>query len=89
MADFIPKTTIASNLPDIANGSLIATTDTGDLYVDSGGSRIKLTDVITGTYNDIIALDAPLTGKLYFATDNHKLLQASSSGSAFTSNESK
>lgn len=82
MAEFIPKTAVASSLPAVANGSLIATTDTGDLYVDAGGERIKLTDVITGTYAAITALLAPLTGKLYFATDTHQLLQYS--GGAWT-----
>ena len=77
MADFKPITTVASGLPAVVNGNIIATTDTGDLYVDAGGSRIKLTDVITGTYAAITGLIAPLINKLYFATDTHKLLQAS------------
>lgn len=77
MADFKPITTVASGLPAVVNGNIIATTDTGDLYVDAGGSRIKLTDVITGTYSSITGLLAPLTNKLYFATDTHQLLQYS------------
>ena len=84
MSEFKPKTTVASSLPAVVNGSLIATTDTGDLYVDSGNRRIKLTDVITGTYSEIKALNAPLPGKLYFATDTHKLLQAVYSGNRVT-----
>ena len=77
MSDFKPKTTVASNLPAVENGSLIATTDTGDLYVDSGNKRIKLTDVIIGTYSGIRNLLAPLSNKIYFATDTHQLLHYS------------
>lgn len=81
MADFKPKLTVSSNLPStVDNGSLIVTTDTGDLYVDAGGNRIKISDVINGTYASITALESPLAGKLYFATDTHQLLQATYSG---------
>lgn len=77
MSDFKPITTIASNLPNVVNGNLITTLDTGDMYVDSGGKRTKIADVITGTYADITSLLAPLTNKVYLATDTHQLLQYS------------
>ena len=72
-----PKLTVASNLPSVENGSMIGTTDSGDLYIDADGKRVKITDVITGTLSSIMDTVAPLPNKLYFATDTHQLLQAS------------
>ena len=72
-----PKLTIASNLPAVEDGSVVATTDTGELFIDANGVRTKLTDVIVGTYSGIINLIAPLRNKIYFATDTNQLLQAS------------
>lgn len=71
-----PKLTVASNLPTVENGSMIGTTDSGDLYIDVDGKRVKITDVITGTLSSIMDTVAPLPNKLYFATDTHQLLQA-------------
>jgi len=82
--DFRPITTIASNLPSVTDGNLIVTTDTGELFVDKNSSRIKLSDVYQDTEESIRSLIAPVIGKLYFATDTHKLLQASYSGSTVT-----
>ena len=75
-----PKMSVKSNLPAVDAGSLIVTTDTGDAYVDVGQQRIKLSDVITGTYSEITNLITPLTNKIYFATDTYQLLQATYGG---------
>ena len=86
MANFIPKRTIASRMPGVSDGSLVVAKDTGDLYIDVEDNgvvkRVKLSDVVTGTYANITSLLAPLTGKIYFATDTHQLLQYS--GGAWT-----
>ncbi len=77
MSEFKPIAAVASSIPSIVgNGNLIVTMDTGDLYVDIGNNRIKLTDVIAGTYNNIVGTVAPLTNKIYYATDRQKLLMA-------------
>ncbi len=81
MANFIPKRTIASRMPGVSDGNLVVAKDTGDLYIDVEDNgvvkRVKLSDVITGTYASIMSVLAPLTGKIYFATDTHELLQYS------------
>ena len=77
MADikFIPKARNAnaiSNEP-FSNGSLIAATDTGELYVDYNGARMRIGDVITlETEAQRIATLAPLP-KLYYVTETGKL----------------
>lgn len=77
MSEFKPIAAAASSIPsNVDNGNFIVTTDTGDSYVDIGNNRIKLTDVIAGTYNNIVGTVAPLTNKIYYATDRQKLLMA-------------
>lgn len=77
MADikFIPKARNAnaiSNEP-FSNGSLIAATDTGELYVDYNGARMRIGDVITlETEAQRLATLAPLP-KLYYVTETGKL----------------
>ena len=77
MADikFIPKARNAnaiSNEP-FSNGSLIAATDTGELYVDYNGARMRIGDVITlETESQRLATLAPLP-KLYWVTETGKL----------------
>lgn len=81
MANFVPKRAVASSMPGVSDGSLVVAKDTGDLYVDVEDNgvvkRVKLSDIITGTYDSITSVLAPLTGKIYFATDTHELLQYS------------
>ena len=61
----------------VVAGQIIATTDTHEFYVDiDSNTRKKYSDVEIGTYSSITADEYPLTGKLYFATDTHQLLQA-------------
>ncbi|MBR5433104.1 MAG: hypothetical protein IK117_01550 [Bacteroidales bacterium] len=86
MADFIPIRTTANNLINIpiVDGQIVAVYDTGEIYIDKGNSRQRYSDVYFGTYSEITGLLAPLAGKLYFATDTHKLLQAVYSGSHVT-----
>ena len=79
-----PKMAVASNLPPVENGSLLATTDTGEMYIDAGGNRVKLSDVITDTYSNIMNLVVPLTNKIYYATDTHQLFQATYTGQGNT-----
>ena len=62
---------------DVVNGQVIVTTDRHEVHVDNGNSRKKIGDVITGTYSSITSNESPITGKIYFATDTHQLLQAS------------
>lgn len=71
-SQFNPATTALNE------GSLTVLTDTQDLYVDTDDIRIKLSDVVTGTYSAITNNDHPVLGKIYFAVDTHQLLQASS-----------
>lgn len=66
--------TSTTTLP-LANGQLIVATDTKSLYLDSGSSRIRISDVIMDTYSNIMS-DMPSVNKIYFATDTHQLLQA-------------
>ena len=74
---FIPIAGTAEGLSSysIDNGQLLVSIDTKELFVDAGNSRIKLSDVIIGTYSSITSNYTPLTGKIYFATDTHQLLQ--------------
>ena len=77
MADiqFIPKARNANAIPEepFSNGSLIAATDTGELYVDYNGARMRIGDVITlETEAQRIATLAPLP-KLYYVTETGKL----------------
>ena len=77
MADikFIPKARNANAIPNepFSNGSLIAATDTGELYVDYNGARMRIGDVITlETEAQRIATLAPLP-KLYYVTETGKL----------------
>ena len=57
-------------------GALTVLTDTQDVYVDTDDIRIKLSDVVTGTYAAITNQSDPVLGKIYFAVDTHQLLQA-------------
>lgn len=79
MADYIPIRTPASALTNvpIVDGQIITVYDTGEMYVDKGSVRQRLSDVIADTYANIVSLLAPLNGKIYFATDTHQLLQYS------------
>ena len=79
MADYIPIRTPASALANvpIVDGQIITVYDTGEMYVDKGAVRQRLSDVIADTYANIVSLLAPLNGKIYFATDTHQLLQYS------------
>ena len=77
MADikFIPKARNANAIPEepFSNGSLIAATDTGELYVDYNGARMRIGDVITlETESQRIATLAPLP-KLYWVAETGKL----------------
>ena len=77
MADikFTPKARNAnaiSNEP-FSNGSLIAATDTGELYVDYNGARMRIGDVVTlETEAQRLATLAPLP-KLYWVAETGKL----------------
>ena len=62
-SSFNPATTALNE------GALTVLTDTQDLYVDTDDIRIKVSDIVTGTYNSIVGLVAPLQNKIYFATD--------------------
>ena len=75
---FTPVTAVNSQLSgySVVNGQLIISTDTKELFLDNSNSRIKISDVITGTYSAITGNLSPLEGKIYFATDTHQLLQA-------------
>lgn len=77
MADikFTPKARNANAIPNepFSNGSLIAATDTGELYVDYNGARMRIGDVITlETEAQRIATLAPLP-KLYWVAETGKL----------------
>lgn len=77
MADiqFIPKARNANAIPNepFSNGSLIAATDTGELYVDYNGARMRIGDVITlETEAQRLSTLAPLP-KLYYVTETGKL----------------
>lgn len=69
-SSFNPATTALNE------GSLTVLTDTQDVYVDTDDMRIKLSDVVTGTYSAITSQLNPVLGKIYFAVDTHQLLQA-------------
>lgn len=72
---FIPKARNANAIPDepYSNGSLIAATDTGELYVDYNGARMRIGDVITlDTEAQRLATLAPLP-KLYWVAETGKL----------------
>lgn len=77
MADiqFIPKARNANAIPGepFSNGSLIAAMDTGELYVDYNGARMRIGDVITlETESQRLATLAPLP-KLYWVAETSKL----------------
>lgn len=78
MALFKPVKTTGSNLSNasVVDGQFIVATDRGEAYVDTTSGRVRIADVITGTYSSITSNLAPLLDKLYFATDTHQLLQA-------------
>ena len=67
------------NSTPIQDGKLRFTTDTSNMYLDIAPQgqtavRIKLSDIITGyTEQQISGLLAPLTNKLYLASDTHRL----------------
>ena len=51
------------------------TTDTGRLFVDNSSSRIEVTDFVRGlTEVEIKAQFAPITSKIYIASDTHRFL---------------
>ena len=77
MADikFIPKARNANAVSGelFENGSMIVATDTGELYVDYNGARMRIGDVITlETEAQRLATLAPLP-KLYYVTETGKL----------------
>ena len=77
MADiqFVPKARNANAIPDepFSNGALIAAMDTGELYVDYNGARMRIGDVITlETESQRLATLAPLP-KLYWVAETSKL----------------
>lgn len=77
MADikFTPKARNANAVSgeSFENGSMIVATDTGELYVDYNGARMRIGDVITlDTEAQRIATLAPLP-KLYYVTETGKL----------------
>ena len=90
MADFKPIRTNAESLADVPviDGQIIAVYDTGELYIDitalANNQHLKVTDVIIDTDSAIRSQLSPLTNKLYFATDTHKLLQAVKNGNTYT-----
>ena len=69
-SSFNPATTALNE------GALTVLTDTQDIYLDTDDIRIKLSDVVTGTYAAITSQPNPVLGKIYFAVDTHQLLQA-------------
>ena len=69
------KSQLVSDVP-VVNGQFIVTSDTLEVYIDSDSKRKKYSDVVIGTYASLTSDLAPLTDKLYFATDTHQLLQA-------------
>lgn len=77
MADikFTPKARNANAVSDesFENGSMIVATDTGELYVDYNGARMRIGDVITlDTESQRLATLAPLP-KLYWVAETSKL----------------
>lgn len=77
MADikFTPKARNANAVSgeSFENGSMIVATDTGELYVDYNGARMRIGDVITlDTEAQRLATLAPLP-KLYYVTETGKL----------------
>lgn len=83
---FVPGITTKGQLNSISivNGQLLATSDTLELFIDNGGVRNKYSDIVFGTYSSITNNLTPLTGKIYFATDTHQLLQAYYNGNTLT-----
>ena len=62
------------NLPEIKNGMLRFTTDTGRIYLDENGERIEFTDFVKNkTKEQILAIENPLP-KVYLASDTHEIL---------------
>lgn len=86
MPSFKPVKTTGSNLSNasVVDGQFVVTTDRGEAYVDTPSGRVRIADVITGTYSSITSNLAPLLNKLYFATDTHQLLQAVTSGNSLS-----
>lgn len=77
MADikFTPKARNANAVSgeSFENGSMIVATDTGELYVDYNGARMRIGDVITlDTESQRLATLAPLP-KLYWVAETSKL----------------
>lgn len=65
---------VQANLPEIEDGKLRFTTDTGRLFLDNGGNRIEITDLVKGkTKEEILNIENPLP-KLYLSSDTHELL---------------
>ena len=86
MALFKPVKTTGSNLSNasVVDGQFVVTTDRGEACVDTPSGRVRIADVITGTYSSITSNLAPLLDKLYFATDTHQLLQAVSNNNTLS-----
>ena len=60
-------------LPEIVNGKIRFTTDTGKLFLDSDDKRIEITDFVKGkTEEEIIETESPLP-KFYLASDTNLL----------------
>ena len=67
---------LKENLPSapIVDGKIRFATDTNELFIDFGVTRIQITDVIKGyTEEQVRAITTPLN-KIYLASDNLKLL---------------
>ena len=64
-----------SILPSIEDGKLRFTTDTGRLFIDGDNTRTEITDFVKGlTEAEIKSQLAPLTNKIYIASDSNKML---------------
>ena len=64
---------IEAELPAVSDGKLRFTTDTGRLFLDTGSSRVEISDFIKGkTAEEITGLLAPLP-KFYLASDTNIL----------------
>ena len=69
------KTNLAST--PIVDGKIRFTSDTQELFIDFGVTRVEITDVVKGlTENQIRTLESPLD-KIYFSSDTHKLMYKS------------
>ena len=62
-----------SALPNPEDGKIRFTTDTGRMFIDSNNTRVEITDFVKGmTEAEIKSQLAPLTNKIYIASDTGK-----------------